>query len=375
MISPKIYLENLKKAGIDFFSGVPDSLLKQFCACISENIKNESHTISSNEGAAIALGIGNYLGSGNIPFIYLQNSGLGNVVNPILSLASREVYGIPMIIMIGWRGAPNVKDEPQHIHQGRVMKKSMDAMDLPHVTLSKDEETAIKQTNEAITKAKKYSTPVFLIVKKNTFSEYAYEKPPSKLDISREQAITTASKLLESNAVVVSTTGMPSRELFEYRANNNQGHHRDFLTVGGMGHANQIALGISKAQPSRPIYCFDGDGAAIMHMGSIAVLGQSNAKNLIHIIFNNGVHDSVGGQPTVGFEINFSKIANACGYASSATVTSEAQFKNAIHKAQSIPGPHLIDVHVRPGNRSDIGRPTSSPNDNKNAIMRFLGTL
>ena len=293
MISPKIYLENLKKAGIDFFSGVPDSLLKQFCACISENIKNESHTISSNEGAAIALGIGNYLGSGNIPFIYLQNSGLGNVVNPILSLASREVYGIPMIIMIGWRGAPNVKDEPQHIHQGRVMKKSMDAMDLPHVTLSKDEETAIKQTNEAITKAKKYSTPVFLIVK-NTFSEYAYEKPPSKLDISREQAITTASKLLESNAVVVSTTGMPSRELFEYRANNNQGHHRDFLTVGGMGHANQIALGISKAQPSRPIYCFDGDGAAIMHMGSIAVLGQSNAKNLIHIIFNNGVHDSVG---------------------------------------------------------------------------------
>ena len=211
-------------------------------------------------------------------------------------------------------------------------------MDLPHVTLSKDEETAIKQTNEAITKAKKYSTPVFLIVKKNTFSEYAYEKPPSKLDISREQAITTASKLLESNAVVVSTTGMPSRELFEYRANNNQGHHRDFLTVGGMGHANQIALGISKAQPSRPIYCFDGDGAAIMHMGSIAVLGQSNAKNLIHIIFNNGVHDSVEYQPTVGFEINFSKIANACGYASSATVTSEAQFKNAIHKAQSIPG-------------------------------------
>lgn len=375
MISPNIYLENLKKAGIDFYSGVPDSLLKQFCACISENVNNENHTISSNEGAAIALGIGNYLGTGSVPFIYLQNSGLGNVVNPILSLASQEVYGIPMIIMIGWRGAPNVKDEPQHIHQGRVMKKSMDAMDIPHVTLSKNEDTAIKQTNDAITKAKKYSTPVFLIVEKNTFSEYIYEKPLSKLDISREQAIITASKLLESNAVVVSTTGMPSRELFEFRANNNQGHHRDFLTVGGMGHANQIALGISKAQPSRPIYCFDGDGAAIMHMGSIAVLGQSNAQNLIHIIFNNGVHDSVGGQPTVGFDINFSEIANACGYSSSVTAISQTQFKNAIHKAQSMPGPHLIDVHVRPGNRNDIGRPTSSPIDNKNAIMRFLGTL
>ena len=375
MINPNIYLENLNKAGIHFYSGVPDSLLKQFCACISENINDENHTISSNEGAAIALGIGNYIGTGSVPFIYLQNSGLGNIINPILSLASQEVYGIPMIIMIGWRGAPNVKDEPQHVHQGRVMKKSMDAMDIPHVTLSKDEDTAIKQTNDAITKAKKYNTPVFLIVEKNTFSKYAYEKPLSKLDISREQAIITASKLLESDAVVVSTTGMPSRELFEFRANNNQGHHRDFLTVGGMGHANQIALGISKAQPSRPIYCFDGDGAAIMHMGSIAVLGQSNAKNLIHIIFNNGVHDSVGGQPTVGFKINFSEIANACGYLSSATVISEAQFKAALQKAQSMPGPHLIDVHVRPGNRSDIGRPTSSPNDNKNAIMRYLGTL
>ena len=155
MINPNIYLENLNKAGIHFYSGVPDSLLKQFCACISENINDENHTISSNEGAAIALGIGNYIGTGSVPFIYLQNSGLGNIINPILSLASQEVYGIPMIIMIGWRGAPNVKDEPQHVHQGRVMKKSMDAMDIPHVTLSKDEDTAIKQTNDAITKAKK----------------------------------------------------------------------------------------------------------------------------------------------------------------------------------------------------------------------------
>jgi phosphonopyruvate decarboxylase len=191
--------------------------------------------------------------------------------------------------------------------------------------------------------------------------------------MGREEAIMAAAEVLEDNAAVICTTGMPSRELFEFRARNKAGHHRDFLTVGGMGHASQIALGLAMAQPARPIYCFDGDGAALMHMGSMAITGQSKAKNLIHLVFNNGVHGSVGGQPTVGFSIDMPQVANACGYAKALRVTTKKDLQNAIAVSRANDGVTFIEVQVRPGNRADIGRPTSTPAENKVAMMQFLG--
>ena len=372
MINPEKYLSNLLFNDIDFFTGVPDSLLKHICACISDNRDSKNHIIAANEGAAIGLGIGHHIGTNKIPFIYLQNSGLGNTINPILSLASPEVYGIPMLIMIGWRGEPDVKDEPQHVHQGRVMLKSLDSMDIPYVVLDSNEDEAINQTNKAIKLAKDKNTPIFLVVKKNTFTSFSANIKNNNMELSREEAIITSAIHLPDNAIVVSTTGMPSRELFEHRESLKEKHNKDFLTVGGMGHASQISLGISLAKPERLICCFDGDGAAIMHMGSFAIIGQSRAKNLVHIVFNNAAHDSVGGQPTVGMSINFCSIAIACGYSSAASVDNKTDLKKEIINMQSMDGPNFIEVLIKKGNRSDLGRPTTSPLENKNEIMNFL---
>jgi phosphonopyruvate decarboxylase len=373
MLNPSDYLRVLNSAGVTFFTGVPDSLLKEFCACVTMTMKPEDHLIAANEGASVGLAIGHYLGTGCLPLVYLQNSGLGNTVNPLLSLASPEVYGTPMLLMLGWRGEPGKKDEPQHVHQGRVMTKMLEDMDIPVVVLSSNIAEADVQTKAAAQKARDINGPVALVVKKNTFDKFAAPKVEADLPMGREEAIMAAAEVLEDNAAVICTTGMPSRELFEFRSRNEAGHHRDFLTVGGMGHASQIALGLAMAQPARPVYCFDGDGAALMHMGSMAITAQSNAKNLVHLVFNNGVHGSVGGQPTVGFNINMPQIATACGYAHAQRVKTKVELQEAIANSRTFDGVTFIEVQVRPGNRADIGRPTSTPAENKIAMMKFLG--
>jgi phosphonopyruvate decarboxylase len=249
---------------------------------------------------------------------------------------------------------------------------TLDAMDIPAYVLSDNIKTASEQTLHAIQEATEKKSPVVLAVRKNTFSKYEIDKKKIDILLSREEAIIEVTKNLEDNDLIVCTTGMPSRELFEYRANSNQGHHRDFLTVGGMGHASQIALGIAKMQKNLNIYCYDGDGAALMHMGSMPIVGQSRATNFIHILFNNGVHDSVGGQPTVGFKIDFCAIAKASGYSSVAQAKSVNEIKNILSSIQLNSGPHFIEIIVRPGNRVDIGRPTSSPLQNKVAMMNHI---
>jgi phosphonopyruvate decarboxylase len=274
--------------------------------------------------------------------------------------------------MIGWRGEPGTKDEPQHVHQGRVMIDSLESMELPYIILSEDEKSAFNQIEKAQQTSKEKNTPVILIIRKNTFEKFTYKNPVSDYELGREEAIIAVTKATKDKSAIVCTTGMPSRELFEFRALNNYRHHRDFLTVGGMGHASQIALGIAISQPNRKIYCFDGDGALLMHMGSIAIIGQSEARNFVHIVFNNGVHDSVGGQPTVGFDINFCDIAKACGYKTISSISKEKDINQTMLKTNSDDGPHFIEIKIKPGNRSNIGRPTTSPEDNKRAFVEHL---
>lgn len=375
MLNPSDYLRVLVDSGVTFFTGVPDSLLKEFCGCVTANMKRQDHVIAANEGASVGLAIGHYIGTGSLSLVYFQNSGLGNVVNPLLSLASPEVYGIPMLLMLGWRGEPGKKDEPQHVHQGRVMINMLEAMGVPCTVLADAIVEAEQQTRAAIKQAYEIKGPVAIIVKKNTFDKYAVSHVGSDLPMRREEAIIVAAETLEDNAAVICTTGMSSRELFEFRARGDVGHHRDFLTVGGMGHASQIALGLAMAQPDRPVYCFDGDGAALMHMGSMAIIGQSNANNLIHLVFNNGVHGSVGGQPTVGFKIDMPQIAKGCGYSRAQRVATKLDLQNAIFASRASDGVTFIEVQVRSDNRADIGRPTSTPEQNKVAMMTFLGMV
>ena len=372
MIRPEFFIEALKEKGIDCFAGVPDSLLKNVCAYITDHFDAAHNIIAANEGAAIGLAAGHYLATGKPACVYMQNSGEGNTINPLASLTDKEVYNIPVLLLIGWRGRPGVHDEPQHVKQGKVTTGLLDVMGIGYEVLSKEEEKAALQISKAVMSLQ--NKDVFaLIIEKDTFEDYKLQNVEvNDLAMSREEAIRTVAAALGEKDCIVSTTGMISRELFEYRTAMNQGHERDFLTVGSMGHASQIALGIAMAQPERRVWCFDGDGATIMHMGSLAIVANKTPKNYVHVVFNNGAHDSVGGQPTVGLKIDLPAIAKAVGYKAVYSVDNRKDLDAVISDTDSHKGPVLIEVKVKKGNRKDLGRPTTTPIENKEALMQFL---
>jgi phosphonopyruvate decarboxylase len=363
----------LRTNGVTFFAGVPDSLLKELCACIDARTSSAEHVIAANEGAAVALTAGHHLGTGGLAVVYLQNSGLGNAVNPLLSLADPEVYALPMILIIGWRGEPSVHDEPQHVKQGRVMLAMLDAMEIPYRVLSPRMTDAEADVTWAADTARSQSRPVALIVKKGTFTPSDAMPAPEEAGalITREEAIEIIVNALAASDAVVSTTGMISRELFETRVRRGDSS-RDFLTVGSMGHASAIACAIARARPERQVFCLDGDGAFLMHMGSVAVQGQSGTANFKHIVLNNGCHDSVGGQPTVAFDCDLPAIARACGYAMVDRVIEPQSIADAVRVLRDTHGPAFLEIRVRGGSRPNLGRPTSSPRENKEAFVRFL---
>ena len=372
MIRPEFFIEALREKGIDCFAGVPDSLLKNICAYITDHFDAAHNIIAANEGAAVGLAAGHYLATGQPACVYMQNSGEGNIINPLASLTDQEVYNIPVLLLIGWRGRPGVHDEPQHVKQGKVTTGLLNVMGVNYEVLSKEEDKAAKQIDKAA-KALANKEVFALVIEKDTFEDYKLQNVEvNDLTMSREEAIQTVAAALGEKDCIVSTTGMISRELFEYRASMNQGHERDFLTVGSMGHASQIALGIALAQPERRVWCFDGDGAAIMHMGSMAIVANKAPKNYVHVVFNNGAHDSVGGQPTVGLKIDLPTVAKAVGYKATYSVDSKAELESVLAKVNSFESPVLLEIKVKKGNRKDLGRPTTTPIQNKEALMTFL---
>ena len=407
-LAPAAMMTALQKRGCEAFYGVPDSLLKDFCAYVTDNTDPTNHVITANEGNAVAMATGYHLASGKVPAVYMQNSGFGNAVNPLLSLTHREVYKIPMLLIVGWRGDPGAKaDEPQHVAQGRLMDKCFECCEVPYEVLGagesveRDMEAAL---DKAFAHIKQHGTPFGLLIKRDTFDTYKMKGPSGSkltsrggigsldnLPMSREGALETIIGQLPHDAIVVSTTGMPSREVFEIRARAKAGHHRDFLTVGCMGHCSSIAAGIALQRPDRMVYAIDGDGASIMHMGSYAVNGglasaynvaadppRSLLDNLRHIVVNNGAHDSVGGQPTVGHDVSLSGVARECGY--NVVCKEPVMDQNDLTQAMnllsqpSLPGtgPAFLEVLVKKGNRKDLGRPTTTPIENKEALMKFI---
>jgi len=375
MIHPEFFFNVCKKEDVDFFSGVPDSLLKNICSYIADNTPSENHIIAANEGNALAIGVGYHLSTGKVPLIYMQNSGLGNVINPLLSLADQDVYSVPLLMMIGWRGEPGVKDEPQHKKQGRVTVALLEAMEIPYKVLTADSniEEAEVTLKAMLSIAKKENKPCALLIKKGFFEDYKfqsdilYERP-----LYREQAIEIIVNNLNEPDIVVSTTGVASRELFEYREKLKSGHERDFLTVGGMGHVSQIALGIALQKKNRQVYCLDGDGSLIMHMGTLAINASMNCRNFKHIVFNNSAHDSVGGQPTVGDRIDIASIASNVGYQWVKMVSEESEIRLALNEMADVDTPALLEIQVKKGFRKDLGRPTTTPIQNKEIFMKFV---
>lgn len=373
MIDVRRVFETFVACGVNFFTGVPDSLLKNICAYITDHTGKEEHIIAANEGAAVGIAAGYYLATGKIPLVYMQNSGLGNAINPLLSLVDKEVYKIPMLFMVGWRGEPGVKDEPQHKKQGEVTLALLDAMQVAYTILDEEEYAALEQIENVIKQVENEGIPHVLIIRKDVFGKYKLRKEiRNDYELSREEALKIVIDHLEEGDIIVSTTGKLSRELYEYRESLEQGHEKDFLTVGSMGHASSIALGIAIQKVERNVFCFDGDGAFIMHAGAIGNIGELAPSNYRHIVFNNGAHESVGGQPTVAFELNIPNIAKACGYKHVFMAKTEHELQEVLTNIRSMKGPVLLEIRVKIDSRENLGRPATSPIENKLDFMNYL---
>lgn len=371
-------VENLAKIiGSDFYTGVPDSQLKALCNYLMNEygIDPKHHVIAANEGSCTALAAGYHLATGRIPVVYLQNSGEGNIINPVASLLNDKVYAIPVVFIVGWRGEPGIHDEPQHIFQGEVTVKLLEDMDIRTFVIGKetsDEEAASAMA--AFTKHLSAGKDVAFVVRKGALSydgTVAYENGHEMMREEIIQHIVRAS----GEDPIVSTTGKASRELFEIRTANGQSHKYDFLTVGSMGHSSSIALGVAIHKPDARVWCIDGDGALLMHMGAMAVLGASAPKNLIHVVINNGAHETVGGMPTVASGIDLVAMAKACGYPNAVSVDSFEALDAALEDAKARKELSLIEVKCAIGARADLGRPTTTAIENKQSFMGYLKTL
>ncbi len=370
-------IDFVKVLNSEFYTGVPDSQLKPLCNYLMNTygIDSKHHIIAANEGNCVGLAAGYYLATSKIPVVYMQNSGEGNIVNPVMSLLNEKVYNIPMIFVIGWRGEPGVLDEPQHIYQGEATIQLLNDMQIDNYIIGK--ETTVEELEQVMKEFRlklEEGKQVSFVIKKNAL-EYEDKKIyQNNNKMSREEIIEHIVKVSKTDPII-STTGKASRELFEIRERNNQSHEYDFLTVGSMGHSSSIALGIAIQKPQSKIWCIDGDGALLMHMGSVAVMGSINPKNLVHILINNGAHETVGGMPTVSSDINISKIAEACGYKEIYSVNNFKDLDEALVKAKSNNQLTFIEVMSSLGARDDLGRPTTTARENKENFMRYLNNL
>lgn len=370
-IDPREFYDALVDGGLDFFSGVPDSLLKDLCACISDNAPGGRNVIAANEGSAVGMACGYHIATGCAGVVYMQNSGEGNAVNPLLSIADPDVYSIPMLLVIGWRGEPGVHDEPQHVKQGKVTCALLDAMGIPYEVL--DEVRWRTQLDGLATAMRAGSRPVAAVVRKGLFAPYPFEAGDNGAPMSREEALEVILDQLGDDDLVVSTTGKTSREVFEVRERRGQGHANDFLTVGGMGHTSSIAFGLALGTDA-DVWCIDGDGSFIMHMGALAVIAQEAPGNLRYVLNVNGAHESVGGQPTVGQRIDVPAVLRAVGFEEVYEASTPSEIESGMEGLRGGARRALV-ITTHQGARGDLGRPTTTPQGNKRAMMGKVASL
>lgn len=363
--------------GVDFYSGVPDSQLKALCNYLNDTYGNDSrhHIIAANEGNAVALATGYHLATGKVPVVYMQNSGEGNIINPVASLLHEKVYGIPMIFVVGWRGEPGIHDEPQHIFQGEVTLKLLEDMNIAYCVIDKDTDRAdIEAVMQDYRQLLSEGRNVAFVIRKGALEYKAKKKYSNNYEICREEIIECIVKHSEG-APVISTTGKASRELFEIRERNNTDHNRDFLTVGSMGHSSSIALGVALNKQDTKVWCIDGDGAMLMHMGAMAVIGANKPGNLIHILINNEAHETVGGMPTAAGRVDACAIAKGCGYEMVYQTDNCEELEGILEEVKRENKLSFIEVKAALGARDDLGRPTTKARDNKEAFMNYLKAI
>ncbi len=360
--------------GADFYTGVPDSQLKALCNYLMNTYGTDPkhHIIAANEGNCTAIAAGYHLATGKVPVVYMQNSGEGNIINPAASLLNQRVYGIPVIFVVGWRGEPGIHDEPQHIYQGEITQKLLEDMEISSYVVTKDtSESELRDVMARWQEKLKEGFDTAFIISKGALTYDAKAEYHNQFELNREEVIRHIAGI-SGDDPIVSTTGKISRELFEIREQQKKGHGLDFLTVGSMGHASSIALGIALQKPEKTVWCIDGDGAVLMHMGAMAVIGASAPKNLIHVVINNSAHETVGGMPTAAGKTDLCKAAEACGYRSAVSVSREEELKEMLPALKEKTGPCFVEIKCALGSRDDLGRPTTTPKDNKTAFMKQL---
>lgn len=375
MMDAAMLLDACREAGIDFFTGVPDSQLKGLCDTLYARygVAGAEHIVAANEGNAVGLCAGHYLATGRPALCYMQNSGLGNAVNPLASLMDGKVYGLPCLLVIGWRGEPGVHDEPQHVKQGEITLGQLELMDIPYFILDKAmDEAAFRAQFARLTEAMAQGRVAAVVVRKGALTCSAKPDYSNGRAMTRETAAEVIVREAGARDVFVSTTGKLSRELFEIRERLGQGHEKDFLTVGSMGHASSIALAIALARPDRRVWCLDGDGAALMHLGAMHVIGQRRPVNLLHVVINNAAHETVGGMPVCEGGLDVSAAARAAGYPAVYRADSPETLADALRSAQDCGSLALVEIMCAGGARADLGRPTTTPRENRDALMRFI---
>jgi phosphonopyruvate decarboxylase len=366
--------ELIESIGAEFYTGVPDSQLKALCNYLMNTygIDPQHHVIAANEGNCTALAAGYHLATGKVPVVYMQNSGIGNSINPVASLLNDRVYAIPCIFMVGWRGEPGEHDEPQHIFQGEVTIRLLEDMGITVYVLDKTTTQAdIKAQMVRFRPLLDQGKSVAFVVRKNALQYGEKVDYHNDFAMRREEIIEHIARIAQRD-IIVSTTGKASRELFEIREREGESHQYDFLTVGSMGHSSSIALGIALNKPNTKIWCIDGDGAALMHMGAMAVIGANKPENLVHIVINNEAHETVGGMPTVGGHMDLVKIAEGCGYLHALCVEDLQSLDTALAEAKKASELTFIEVKAAIGARSDLGRPTTTARENKESFMKYL---
>ena len=381
MIDPLEFIDFLNSQRINYFYGVPDSLLKPLCTNLLK-MPSSRHQVATNEAMAVSSAIGSYLATGNMACVYMQNSGLGNAINPLVSLASKEVYGVPMLLLIGWRGEiinedQQIKDEPQHSHQGKITLNQLEILNIPHIVLSKESSDWKKKVLSIIHEAMEKSMPVSIVFRKKVFDEKDEDhniEEGMSYALTREEIIEIIGSTVPKNIPIFSTTGMTSRELYEFREKKIS-TISDFLTVGGMGCASSIALGFLRASKRKKAICIDGDGAILMHMGSLFKI--SREKGFIHIVVNNNAHDSVGGQSTDAYEINFEMLGKSLGYEYVSSVNSKQNLISVLSEvfSENHMKSSLIEVRVKKGYRKHLGRPSKDLKRNKENFIKQWSNL
>jgi phosphonopyruvate decarboxylase len=372
MINSGRFVTLLRDRGVSFFTGVPDSYLKGLCTQLSSSLPHEQHVVAANEGNAVGLAIGHFMGTGKPAVVYMQNSGLGNAVNPLTSLADREVYSVPILLIIGWRGEPGRKDEPQHVKQGRITPGLLDLLEIPFRIVGPNSDME-KELDHLFPLMMAEERPIALLVQGGTFSENDDETDDAPFsELKREQALECLLTACLPGDCLVATTGKTGRELFELRLKRGETPD-DFLTVGGMGHGSSIALGAALGNPAKRLICLDGDGALLMHLGAMGIIGSLRPGNFIHVLLNNHCHESVGGQATCAGGLDFAALAEACGYVSYHLAATVGEVAEKMALVNNISGPHFLEIRLKPGSRTDLGRPTTTTLQNRNQFMVKLG--